>query len=213
MSSISDKKRILKIVLDLIFRLFALPFYLIFVILKMIIGPRKGFASVTQTVSLFPGVTGEWIRKGVLQLITKKSLIDCCISFGTVFSNPKVSIGDGVYIGTRCDIGYADIGRDCILGSGVHLLSGQNQHNFEDFDISIRDQGGTFKKILIGENTWIGNGAIISADVGNGCVIGAGSIVVSRIGDNSVAVGNPAKVIRQRVKKEENINPAIKVRN
>ena len=55
----------------------------------------------------------------------------------------------------------------------------------------------SLKPIVIGRNTWIGNKAIILADVGDQCIIGAGSIVTKPISSNSVAVGNPAKVIRK----------------
>jgi maltose O-acetyltransferase len=53
--------------------------------------------------------------------------------------------------------------------------------------------------ITIGNDCWIGGNAIIcpGIKIGNGCVIGAGSVVTKNIPDNSLAVGNPAKVIRK----------------
>ncbi|WDP90763.1 MAG: acyltransferase [Desulfobacter sp.] len=184
--------------IDLLMRVVSFPFFLFYLLQRVFFGPRKAFSAMMQTVSLFPGVTGEWFRRGVLKWITFNRLTDCCISFGTTFSDPRVSIGNGVYIGTRCDIGFAHIGQDCIIGSGVHIISGQKQHFFEATDVPIRDQGGMFAKVTIGENSWIGNGALISADVGKGCVIGTGSVVVSSIKDFAVAAGNPARVIRTR---------------
>ena len=53
------------------------------------------------------------------------------------------------------------------------------------------------KRIYIGRNSWIGNGSIILDDVGDRCIIGAGSVVTKKIPDNSIAVGNPAKVIKK----------------
>ena len=53
--------------------------------------------------------------------------------------------------------------------------------------------------ISIGDDCWIGGNAVIlpGITIGNGCVIGAGSVVTKDIPDNSLAVGNPAKVIKQ----------------
>ncbi|RLC06874.1 MAG: acyltransferase, partial [Deltaproteobacteria bacterium] len=80
----------------------------------------------------------------------------------------------------------------------VHIMSGKRQHHFDDPDVPIQEQGGIFEKVSIGEDTWIGNNALIMANVGKKCVIGAGSVVSKDIGDFSIVTGNPAKVIRKR---------------
>ena len=153
-----------------------------------------------QLFSMIPGITGEWMRVSILKWITRLPLNQCCISFGTTFSDPKVIIEDGVYIGSGCDIGYAHIKKDTIIGSGVHILSGLSQHGFDSLDMPIKDQPGKYEKVTIGKDSWIGNGAVIGADIGEGCVIGAGAVVVRPITDYSIAVGNPARVIKNRKK-------------
>ena len=87
-----------------------------------------------------------------------------------------------------------------MIASGVHIMSGKNQHSMIDLAVPIQQQGGVFEKIEIGEDCWIGNGALIMAPIGKKCVIGAGSVVTERIPDYSVSVGNPARVIRSREK-------------
>ena len=54
--------------------------------------------------------------------------------------------------------------------------------------------------VTIGEDCWIGGGAVIcpGVTIGNRCVIGAGSVVTKDIPDDSVAVGNPARLIRKQ---------------
>ena len=54
--------------------------------------------------------------------------------------------------------------------------------------------------MAVGEDCWIGGGAIIcpGVTIGDRCVIGAGSVVTKDIPDDSIAVGNPARVIRRR---------------
>jgi len=124
--------------------------------------------------------------------------LNCCISFGVHFSDLRAKIGEHVYIGADCDIGWADIGNDTLIGSGVHIISGKHTHGIADLNIPIRLQPGTAEMILIGENCWIGNGAIIMAKIGNHSVVGAGSVVIKDLPDFSVVVGNPAKIIRKR---------------
>jgi acetyltransferase-like isoleucine patch superfamily enzyme len=66
--------------------------------------------------------------------------------------------------------------------------------------------GGTqFKKVRIGRGAYIGVNAIIlpGATVGEGCIIGAGSVVTKDVPPYSVAVGNPARVIRKVARGEE----------
>jgi len=191
-------KKYLKQSVDLIMKVLSFPFYIIFFTSKQISGKRKAFASVMQGVSLFPGVTGEWLRRGVLQWVTGKELKDCCISFGCLFSDSDVIIGNGVYMGSRCDIGKVQIGDDCVIGSGVHIMSGLRQHGFERTDIPMRDQKNLFERIMIGQDVWIGNAAVIAANIGQGCVIGAGSVVIKPVPDYSTVVGNPAKIIGNR---------------
>ncbi len=124
--------------------------------------------------------------------------LEVLISFSALFFQQDTEIDSGVYIGPQCNIGRSRIGKDTLLGSGVHILSGKNQHFTEDLETPIKDQGGEFQKISIGENCWIGNCAVIMADVGNHCIIGAGSVVINEIPDYAIAVGNPARVVKFR---------------
>ena len=59
-------------------------------------------------------------------------------------------------------------------------------------------QPGERRLVRIGEGTWVGSAAVVMADVGRHCVIGAGSVVTKPIPDYSIAAGVPAVVIRSR---------------
>ena len=106
---------------------------------------------------------------------------DCVISFLSIFSQQETELESGVYIGPGCNIGLSSIKQNTLIGSGVHIMSGKKQHHITDLTIAIKDQGGVFEKIMIGENCWIGNGALIMADIGEHSIIGAGSVVVDKI--------------------------------
>ena len=117
----------------------------------------------------------------------------------TVFSHKDTSIHHGVYIGPQCNIGKCTIGEKTLLGSGVHVLSGKKQHNFDELDIPIQEQSGSYTKTAIGKNCWLGNGAIIMADVADGSIVAAGSVLINPVTEPaSIYAGNPAKLIRYR---------------
>ena len=55
-----------------------------------------------------------------------------------------------------------------------------------------------FKRIVIGERSWIGEGSIVMADIGDDCIVGAGSVVTNPVQNNEVVAGNPARTIRRQ---------------
>ena len=95
-------------------------------------------------------------------------------------------------------IGSITIENDVLIGSNVSIINGNRQHGISRLDIPIREQGGVYPTITIGADSWIGDRAIVMANIGKHCVIGAGSVVTKDIPDYSVAVGNPARVIQDR---------------
>jgi acetyltransferase-like isoleucine patch superfamily enzyme len=101
-------------------------------------------------------------------------------------------------VGPFCNLGLCSIGDDCLIGTGVHVMSGFGQHEASDLSRPIRDQGGTLVRVRIGADTWIGNLAVVGADVGSKCIVGAASVVTRPLPDFSVALGSPAKPVRDR---------------
>jgi len=106
-------------------------------------------------------------------------------------------IGEQVVLSDNVVIDYT--GR-VEIGSYVHISSGVKiySHNHDCYQITHGVSTPIVETTKIGDHGWIGANAIILSGVtiGDGCVIGAGSIVTHDIPDYSVAVGNPAKVIR-----------------
>jgi acetyltransferase-like isoleucine patch superfamily enzyme len=176
----------------------ALPIYGAYRLLARLGDPDETFWTFSQALSLVPGKTGSFLRNAFYRLAMTACHPDVTIQFGTLFSQRDTEIGPSVYIGPQCNIGRCRMEAYCTLGSGVHIMSGKRQHFFGDPQTPIKDQGGVFEKVVIGEDTWIGNGALVMASVGKKCVVGAGAVVAVPVPDYAIMAGNPAKQISQR---------------
>ena len=121
------------------------------------------------------------------------------ISKSAHFSS-QVEIGDRSGIGANALLnGTILIGDDVMMGPDVMMYT--VNHEIGCIDIPMNRQGVTEEKpIEIGNDVWIGARAIIlgGVKIGNGAVVGAGSIVTKSIEPYSVVAGNPARFIRSR---------------
>lgn len=109
----------------------------------------------------------------------------------------NVNIGYGSFIGLgNVIIGPVNIGNNVILAQNI-VVSGLN-HGYEDVNIPPSQQKTQTKQITISDDVWIGANSVITAGVtlGKHCVIGAGSVVTKDIPPFTVAVGNPARIIK-----------------
>ena len=109
-----------------------------------------------------------------------------------------VRIGDKTIIGiSNVIIGPVEIGRNVMLAQNV-VVSALN-HGYEDISQPPSVQKVQVESVVISDNVWIGANAVITPGVtiGKHAVIGAGSVVTRDIPDYSVAVGTPAKVVKQ----------------
>ena len=109
-----------------------------------------------------------------------------------------VIIGDRTKIGlSNTIIGPVTIGNDIRLAQNI-TLSGLN-HNYQDVSRPIHVQGVSTSPITIEDATWIGANVVVLAGVtiGKHCVVAAGSVVTKDIPAYSVAVGNPARVLKK----------------
>ncbi|MDP5134291.1 MAG: acyltransferase, partial [Paraglaciecola sp.] len=170
-------KTILKFILKKCFIIIVLPLYLLLVLLTLGRNSNATFQGFSQFLSLIPGKLGIYARAAFYHLACPATSDNISIGFMTIFSHRDTSIAEGVYIGPQGNIGKCSIGKNTLLGSGVHILSGKNQHDFSDLSKPIQQQGGVFTKIHIGEDCWLGNGAIVMANVANQCIVAAGSVL------------------------------------
>lgn len=110
----------------------------------------------------------------------------------------KVVLEEGAFIG----IGSIVIGPVTFKknsGCAQHCFIGGTSHKYMDITTNFKTQGFDISEIIVDEDAWIGSNCVIlpNVHIGRHSVLGAGSIATKDIPDYSVAVGNPAKVIKQ----------------
>jgi len=174
------------------------PMLLWFVVKRAVLGPDRALQGSAQALALVPGLPGQYLRRAFLSVVLAHCAPTAVVEFGVTFSQSGARLDENVYVGPYCSLGRVHLERDVLVAGGVHIPSGADTHATALADVAIREQGGTRELVRVGQGTWIGNGAIVMADIGRDCVIGAGAVVATAIPDRSVAVGVPARVIRVR---------------
>lgn len=116
--------------------------------------------------------------------------------------NGSVVIGDRTHLDQFCVLyaqGGLTIGSRCAIASSVVIYTQSNQYA-ADPSVDIIDQPVTFAPVTIGNDVWIGAGAIVlpGVRIGDHSVIGAGSVVRNDVPEWSICAGVPARVIGDR---------------
>jgi virginiamycin A acetyltransferase len=176
----------------------ALPAVISFRVRALVIGRDAALEGSTQTLGLIPGLAGQYLRRAFLSHVLPACGARAVIGFRTVFSQAGTRIGENAYIGPDCHIGLADIGKNAMIASGVHIPSGRYTHGIGEASLPPRLQDGTPVRVHIGEGAWIGSNAVVLADVGAGTIVGAGAVVTRPLPAGVVAAGVPARVLRHR---------------
>ena len=161
-------------------------------------GADRSLESHSQLLSLFPGITGNYLRLAFYRFALEQCDPTATICFGTLFSKTGARIGKHVYVGPRCMLGLVTLEDDVLLGPAVQIPSGRMTHGIERLDTPIRLQPGNKQRVTVESDTWIGANTLILANIGAHTIVGAGSLVTKDVSSCVIAVGNPAKLIRRR---------------
>lgn len=108
----------------------------------------------------------------------------------------NIYCGNNMYFNVNCvvlDGAKITIGSNVLFGPGVQLYAATHP-----LDAVVRRTLELARPITIGDDCWVGGGAIIcpGVSIGAGCVVGAGAVVTKDIPAYSLAVGNPARVVK-----------------
>ena len=134
---------------------------------------------------------GITIGSGVF--IGRNSVLHC--------KNGDIVIHDDVNIGFNCDIAssnHIEIGDKVLVAAYAYIVGGG--HDYSRLDVPVMEQKRIARPVKIGQQAWIGAGAIVldGVTIGEGTIVGTGAVVNADLPANCLAVGMPAKVLRQR---------------
>ncbi len=126
------------------------------------------------------------------------------LEISTELGNPRMTIGDGVSLGEFSHITCADkvtigngvlTGRYVLITDNAHGACDRSSMNTAPMCRPVFSKGG----VVIGDNVWIGDRAVIlpGVTVGEGAVIGANAVVTKDVPAYAVVVGNPARIVKQ----------------
>lgn len=175
----------------------------------MIRGKIFSFGRHNISNSVFVGKRVKTLEKRYLHMGNQCKLHDNV--YVDALSRDGVRLGDRVILGrgTRieCTGSLKYVGKGVMIGNDV--VAGQfirfhsENHNYEDMDTLIKDQGVNHKGIIVGDNCWIGSGVVFldGASIANGCVVAANAVITKQFPENSIVGGVPAKIIGYRDKK------------
>lgn len=152
------------------------------------------FVAASQLVSLLPGRIGAYFRAGFYWATLEGCSWETHVGFGSIFTHRGASLGTNASVGAYCVIGHARIGSGVMMASRVSIPSGKRQHLDEEGRLAATTR---FDTVSIGEGSWVGEGAIIMADIGRRCIVCAGAVISREMPDGWLIGGNPARAIKQ----------------
>ena len=158
---------------------------------------QKIYLFWAQTLALIPGVPGNFLRRAFYKLLFPAVSWQCEIGFGSFFSQPWAIIEKDVYIGPYCILGRVILREGVLIASRVSIPSGRRQHRRTKEGRLLPANFKDFQTIEIGRHSWIGEGAVVMASVGEMATVAAGAVVFKPVPPWSVVAGNPAIIIKK----------------
>ena len=113
----------------------------------------------------------------------------------------RIVLGDRSYLGHGCVLygaGDLQIGRDVLVGPRVVITS--QGHGFETPGLAVREHALVLAPVVIGDDVWIGAGAIVvpGVTIGTGAIVAAGAVVTRDVLPYEMVAGVPARHLRDR---------------
>ena len=160
-------------------------------------GGEEMFRCSSQCLALVPGLLGVYLRRGFYRQTLESCAGDVFIGFGSLFTHRQARAESGVYVGNYAMIGCVVLRARCLIGSRASLLSGGQLHTMnEQGDWTAADDSRR-QQIEIGENAWLGEAAVVMANVGARAMVSAGAVVAAPVPERVMVAGNPARFVKR----------------
>ena len=139
------------------------------------------------------GIDNAGIRIGSGVFIGRNTILSC--------KNGDIVLGDRVNVGFNCEIFSAnrvEVGASTLVAAYAYLIGGD--HDFAQSDVPVLEQGRSARGIKVGTDAWLGAGVKVldGTRVGAHAIVGTGAVVNQDVPDYAIAVGVPARVVRDR---------------
>lgn len=154
---------------------------------------------IEALIGWIPGRIGRWVRVLLYWPVVPHAR---AVGEFTHIRKPwRLKAGRGLELGRGCELtctGGLTIGNDVLLSPGVRIFT--NNHGIELNGIPIKHQASAPAPVAIGDDVWVGAGAIVVAGIciGDGAVVAAGAVVTKDVRSETVVAGVPARAIRTR---------------
>lgn len=147
--------------------------------------------------SILPGKSGMFLRRAYYRLTLDHAASNFYVGFGAIFTHRNAIVEKDAYIGAYALVGSVHLGKGCLIGSRASLLSGTQQHELDEHGHWGPCDKTRLRQIRIGDYAWIGEGAIIMANIGEGTMVAAGAVVEQDVRGGILLAGNPSRFVRK----------------
>ena len=158
----------------------------------------RSFELVSERLARKPGSFGLFLRRAYYRCVLDHCGLECTFCYGVVLTKAGTTFGRNVSLGIRTLVSAVQFGDDVVVGPHVCFLSGRRQHGFARRDVPMSSQSGEIRVLRVGNDCWIGAGAIVTDDIGDGAIVAAGAVVIEPVPAYAIVGGNPARVIGNR---------------
>lgn len=159
---------------------------------------RLNYKTTSVMISKWPGKFGILLRRYFYENTLQKCGKNLSVFYGAFIVYQEVEIGDNCTIEEYSIISMCTLGNDVIIAARCSLMSGAHHHDVDDLERTFSESKSGFKRIILGDNLWIGTHTVVMEDVSSHTAIGAGAVVTKNFPPYSILGGVPAKLIRKR---------------
>ena len=149
-----------------------------------------------HVMAQLPGLPGQFLRRSFYRWLLPACAENVIIGYGAILDR-KAELGPASYVGAYALIGWVRIGEGSLIGSRASIPSGGDQHQFLPSGRWSATDHTRMRQVAIGPHTWIGEGAVIMADIGPRCMVAAGAVVSAPLPEGVMVAGNPARFVRR----------------
>lgn len=161
--------------------------------LRLVTYPAGG-----EMLSLVPAMLGMMLRRAWYRQTLDHCGTGLSVAVGAVLHEPGARVGEDCHFGPYSRIGLVTTGDDVMVAGHCEIISGAHQYGTSRAH-PLRTQRLAPERVHIGDDVWIGAGAVVAADVSTGTIVAAGAVVVTPVLDTYALVGGvPARRLGDR---------------